>query len=359
MAQIVFNTVCGVDGTIQLRDNPFMDFWRMAFKMNKKRVPIRFNENSIKSITRMNPKTFIRDPERKSEYVNTVNSAINSLINNGYSWTRGLLPNHPESSDLNNIHRGFTTYMLTHSHDRLGISRENLIRLKWILPNLNSHHYTQFMLRAWDSNWRSIDEIAGYHDRFYELALPYLEAINAYVHRIESYHRYSTTQADWNNAYISGLPANIDAVECPCIEWSLKGLDGCSDAVKTDWNFGEFRSLDMSIYDSGPEYNVYDLKNILGKDYETALWDDDDPVEWDISNTFNTTKGSLEIRPWQHHLTHTTIKPWLRARGMPDGDFICAPISIGSISQAWIREFCYVEQGTHRDMRITEADLIE
>lgn len=359
MAQIVFNTVAGIDGTIQLRDNPFMDFWRMAFKMNKRRVPIRFNENSIKSITRMNPDTWARDPEKKSEYVNRVNSAINSLINNGYAWTRGTLPLHPLSRDLNNIHRGFTTYMLTHSHDTLGISRENLIRLKWILPNLNSHHYTQFMLRAWDSNWRSIDEIPGYHDRFYELALPHLEAINAYVHRIESYHRYSTTQADWNNAYISGLPANIDAVECPCIEWSLKGEDGCSDAVKTDWNFGEFRSLDMSIYDSGPEYNVYDLKNILGKDYETALWDSDDPLEWDISNTFNTTKGSLEIRPWQHLLTHNTIKPWLRARGCPDGDFICAPISIGSISQAWIREFCYVERGNHRDMRITEADLIE
>ena len=41
MAQIVFNTVAGIDGTIQLRDNPFMDFWRMAFKMNKRRVPIR------------------------------------------------------------------------------------------------------------------------------------------------------------------------------------------------------------------------------------------------------------------------------------------------------------------------------
>ena len=79
-----------------------------------------------------------------------------------------------------------------------------------------------------------------------------------------------------------------------------------------------------------------------------------------ISNTFNTTKGSLEIRPWQHHLTNTTSKPWLRAKGMPDGDFICAPISIGSISQAWIREFCYREQGKpYRDMRITEADLIE
>ena len=358
MAQIVFNTVSGVDGVITLRDNVFMDFWRMAFKMNKRRVPIRFNENSIKSVVPHVSNDEILSAPVNSSWVDTVNSNINSLINSGYAWTRGELSYNCTNVDLNRIHRGFTTYMLTHTHDTLAISPEDLVRLKWIMPNLNSHHYSQFMLRAYDASYVNKDEESGYLERFFSTAVPHLEAINAYVHRIES-DMFKPRMASWNNAYISSLPANIDRVETPCLEWSLKGEDGCSDAVKTDWNFGEFRSMDMDIYSSDPQYNVYDLKNILGKDYETAYWDGDDPLEWDVSNTFNTTKGSCEIKPWQHHLTNTAIKPWLRSYGAPDADHICSPIAIGWIDPAWIAEFCYSMGGGDRDMRITEADLIE
>jgi hypothetical protein len=44
---------------------------------------------------------------------------------------------------------------------------------------------------------------------------------------------------------------------------------------------------------------------------------------------------------------------------VPDADHICSPIAIGSIDPAWIAEFCYSMGGGDRDMRITEADLIE
>ena len=117
------------------------------------------------------------------------------------------------------------------------------------------------------------------------------------------------------------------------------------------------------IYSSDPQYNVYDLKNILGKSYETAWLNYDNPLNWDVTNTFNTTKGGFEIKPYQSEWTRNFIRPWAHEFDMPVEDHIIAPISIGTIDVEWLHQHCYTDNindlESMNQTSIVKVDLVE
>ena len=127
------------------------------------------------------------------------------------------------------------------------------------------------------------------------------------------------------------------------LDWNSKGKDQVTDDIVCDWDFAGLLKVDSDICSSDPKYNVYDLKNILGKDYEKAYKDYDNPANWDVTNTYNTTKGGFEIRPWQSYTTNWIIRPWVQTYGLPTDDRHIAPITLGHISEAWMEEHFFTQ----------------
>ena len=363
MARILFSLATGIDGEIQLRDNKFMDFWKMVFSRHKRLLSLRSDKPVVKVVEKFSytdmdtviRDNFIHNKPLHSENVLIVNAAIESIISKGYDWSCGYLNEASGTTDCNRIHRGFTTYMLTKSTDSLGISTDNLIKLKYLQPNLNYASLIPFLLRDLNDLLLHPDDI-DYSSFETQLEEP-LHTINAYVHRIENTSLLSKRWLTVVDAYLASLD-NVKQVITPSCEWDSKGPDGCTDITKVDWNFGDLRNTD--IYSSDPQYNVYDLKNILGKDYECAYYDYDNPQSWDVTNTFNTTKGGFEIKPWQSLVTRDFVKPWCAEYSVPTEDKFVAPIAIGSIDPRWLREHCMFSSVTDiEDKIITAVDLIE
>ena len=155
MARILFSLATGIDGEIQLRDNKFMDFWKMVFSRHKRLLSLRSDKPVVKVVEKFSytdmdtviRDNFIHNKPLHSENVTIVNAAIESIISKGYDWSCGYLNEASGTTDCNRIHRGFTTYMLTKSTDSLGISTDNLIKLKYLQPNLNYASLIPFLLR--------------------------------------------------------------------------------------------------------------------------------------------------------------------------------------------------------------------
>ena len=116
----------------------------------------------------------------------------------------------------------------------------------------------------------------------------------------------------------------------------IKSQDAVTDLCKVDYNMEDL-SNDYGSLD--PQYNVYDLKCITGKDYYRAWIDYDDPSEWDVVNNNHTTKGGFEIAPWTSHLYHTYIVPWVKRYNMPHEDKYVAPVPIGTADKSTIDLF--------------------
>ena len=59
----------------------------------------------------------------------------------------------------------------------------------------------------------------------------------------------------------------------PNLDWNAKLEDGVTDSMHLDWNFESALNQAFAHVVSGIKQgcNVWDLKNILGKDYENLL----------------------------------------------------------------------------------------
>lgn len=367
MSKVVFELSNGVDGEIVLREGDFMEFWKFVFKRNNTQLGPRSDKN-CNSI-------FVDVPEQESQRYQTelwsstldarishaqrVNTAIDNLLEMGFAWSSGRADQHSHNTECNRIHRAFTTSMLSRSTDDFGLSREKLIEIKHRQPNFN-HGDALYFLNFIVENFELIDFNSNKFD-LYQRAVPQLHEINAYIHKIEDGSIASDRSYLIAKTHLQSV--NRLAGWWPNLDWNSKKDDGCTDSSRIDFNFADLRTMDTSIYSSDPQYNVYDLKNILGKDYETAWLNYDDPVNWDVTNTFNTTKGGFEIKPYQSQWTNQYIKPWAASYGVPAEDNIVAPISIGSISEQWLHEHCYTDQPQTLEQkaqqRIVRVDLIE
>lgn len=379
MARLEFSLSNGVEGTIQLRDGMFMDFWKYAHKRNKRVFGVRKDKNVRSGFVytdssrweTVKREYYLNSTTERNQYITLVNTAIDNLKALGYEWNRGYMPDNPTEEHCNWIHRGFTTYMLTGCTDTLNYTHKQKLELIYGMFNLNNIN-RYWLIRSIDPSlrdWIHQDNDAfGGANHFHNTAMWELHAINTYTHRIEDSSIMNTRSFEQFNSFVDNtltpkLGKKIFGMTLPNLDWNSKTSDGCTDSSRCDWNFSEIRLEDPDMYDNSPQYNVYDLKNILGKDYEKCWYDGDDPTEWDICNTFNTTKGGFEIRPHQHHLTQNFIRPFVESHGIHYDDRWIAPISIGTISDSWLEQHCYFMDPetyeTHHKYSITEVELIE
>jgi hypothetical protein len=152
-----------------------------------------------------------------------------------------------------------------------------------------------------------------------------------------------------------GVRCNI-----PILDWNSKNpLDKITDASKLDYNLGDAANWAV---DNDPYWNVYDLKNILGKDYLEAYHNYDDPGEWDVCNHAKTTKGGFEIRPHMHHVVNKVLVPWIKDWGYHAFPENVSPIQIGHIDERELFAMCAASESNSWDVshnHIVKVDLVE
>ena len=162
MSKVVFELSDGVDGEIQLRDNAFMDFWKMVFTRNNKLLGPRQDVIIGNSMSRpiddpIPAKRFIRQKNIRSSMksakefhancVAEVNKSIDDLEKAGWPWRHGKLNSESAWDDCNRIHRGFTTYFWSGVTDHLDIPFDKLIYLK--TQHINFRAYESKFLIPW------------------------------------------------------------------------------------------------------------------------------------------------------------------------------------------------------------------
>tara|TARA_B110000908_G_C10194382_1_gene422156 strand:- start:79 stop:1203 length:1125 start_codon:yes stop_codon:yes gene_type:complete len=373
MSKVLFSLSNGVDGEIQLRDNDFVEFWKFVFKRNQKLLGVRrdkpveqrhfiydtSNEKQYWNTFNINvEKRWTDTIDIRQDFVNKINTSIDAIKSSGFNWQGGYINMNSKNEDCNRIHRCFTTFHLTKTTDTLNLSDDQKREIKYKMANLNQSD-AWYYIKYLDP---TLVNVFDNHDLFskYMTIEDDLHTINAYVHRIEDHGILSKNTWTVMKQFLEMQSST--SMFLPALDWNSKGQDGCTDSLRIDFNFSDMRSQDLTMYSSDDAYNVYDLKNILGKDYETAWYNNDDPREWDVCNSFNTTKGGFEVRPYQSLLTKNYIKPWVDSYNFPSDDHIISPIAIGSIDQDWLREHCYSniadDLSNKNSLTISAVDLV-
>ena len=360
MARLLITLENGADSEIELLDNKFMEFWKMVFLRHKSHIPFRHSDRKEKYAghkhqvwekTQEQVKNWYETEtlELKQKLVNRVNTAIDGLHEENIQWTRGKLDIHCNKADCNRLHRGFTTLSFTHMWtDHIALTSEQIMSIKRRYLNMNAHNCwpNQFNdVKGWSvpTSNRPPDMYTDREKvtRVYEL----LHEINAAIHNIEDKCLYNGRTEILREHYY-----NFYDVQCmlvPNLDWNAKLEDGVTDSVHLDWNFDS--ALNPAFYSVVPAIeqgcNVWDLKNILGKDYQTCYRDYDNPVNLDITNTVGTTKGGFTINPAFINLYDTILEPWLESFGKLEHKAMYFPIPVGKLDERFIKQHFTIKGG--------------
>jgi len=369
LKRVVFSLANGVDGEITLADNLFTEFWSMVFQRHVSSLPIRTSSTNPDFVEGVRFKRIgvlesdhYQQPhiaEIRQQLVEQVNGHILELQQLGIDWQAGVLPAMPDFADLNRVHRAFTTLIFTHvSTSRVEMTTDQLQAHKLKYFNMNVNNGWPYWFPEYDL--AGVPEpVTGEVGRQAEQVL---HLINSGVHEIENRVIYNPRRQIHNQAVVEQLPADVQDVIGPKLDWAAKLADGCTDSQKLDWNY-ESAYTDAVFSTHDWDLNVYDLKNILGKDYHTCYLDHDDPYNFDITNTVGTTKGGFEILPGYELYHKNILRPWMREWGFDPRDSITRPIPIGRIDPVFLLEHFTILEGQdpdqrNRDMRIVALDLI-
>lgn len=362
--RILFSLANGQDGEIELADGIWIDFWCMVFKRNHQLFEIRGKKikqprGHMYSATA----EWQQDPQEskqlKAEYREVINQCIDRILELGGDWQVGYMPEDPDWSDTNRIHRGFTTLNLTrHVTSDLGLTPEQIVLFKTQRYNTNlTHTYPHFFRSL---GFQVPDKPTHISPEAHEEIGDCCHTINAYVHHIENRCFDQDRLIEHNNFILE--ESGKQSVFCGSLDWDAKAEDGVTDSERLDFNYAStFNQAISSSWDKN--LNVYDLKNILGKDPYTCWLNYDNPVNVDIVPTVGTTKGGFTINPYTRQFHTQVIKPWLRECGHPMSDGLhCSP-AIGRIDPLqYTRLFEFDHPASHEeklDLRFTSIDLLE
>lgn len=357
MARLLISLANGADGEIELFDNKFIEFWKMVFLRHQSCIPFRNSNNERKWCGRlhqawnMQPKDYETDAklEHKQNLVNRVNTSIDGLHEENVQWTRGKLDMHCTREDLNRIHRGFTTLSFTHLWtDHLAMTYDQIWSIKKRYLNMNAHN-------CWPNQFNDVKgfEIPQNHfpkadkyphaqvARIYE----YLHEINAAVHNIEDKCLYNSRKLNLVEYYYKHY--DVQCMLKPDLDWNAKLNDGVTDSMHLDWNFDS--ALSQAWHSIVPSIeqgcNVWDLKNILGKDYETCYIDEDNPINLDITNTVGTTKGGFTINGAFTNMYNDVLEPWLESFGRLGHKAMYFPIPVGVLDERFLKQHFTIKGG--------------
>lgn len=358
MAQVVFELASGRDGTIQLRDCKFVDAWKEVFTRNNKNLGVRPPTNRGQTYNRDNDAERKRRHYQAPKYIQLQATAVQmaadgiaGIQNISLPWTRSMPRFGLEWSEANDIHRGFTTLSITMCTDRVELTHADKNELMIKQPDYHGVAGREFLLRYSKTPPHSrMESDLPLRQHFHDCA----HKINSGIHKAE---KYISTQRELDifSSIFPGKKCNI-----PLLDWNNKASDNITDAVRADHELGDTARWAV---DNDPYWNVYDLKNILGKDYLTAYFNYDDPGEWDVCNSFKTTKGGFEILPHMHRVVNDILVPWIRDdwnyHAFPEN---VSPIQIGHIDEQELIDMCTPNESNSWDIshnHITKVDLVE
>lgn len=364
--RILFSLANGRDGEIELADGIWIDFWCMVFKRNQQLFEIRGSQDhnprgqmySELAEWQPHPDTAAR---LIVEYRDIINTSIQSILELGGDWQVGYMPEQPDWSDTNRIHRGFTTLNLSrHATSDFALTPEQIVLFKQQRYNTNiTHtypHYFRSLGFTVPDKPAITDDNLPVHNQIADLC----HTINAYVHHMEN---RCFVQDRWRTKNEHVLhQSGHHSVFCASLDWEAKLADGVTDSAKLDFNYASaFNQAISSSFDSS--LNVYDLKNILGKDPYTCWLNHDNPVNIDIVNTVGTTKGGFEIKPYDRRFHTEVIKPWLKESGHPMSDGYHRSPAIGRIDPDQYTELFEFDHPVLNEqkqgLRFNHVDLLE
>lgn len=261
--------------------------------------------------------------EYKDTQEETRNNAVDEINLAIDEWNE-LIPDHPFPhrafygmgwKQTNLIHRAFTTSMRSKGTFDLGMSRQELLDLKYhdnYVEVLRDPVYRVFPPTTSADKFMHLQE----HD-VYTL----LERINKYVHVYED--------NSWSKIASDASPQ--EAIDCCYLEteWDTYNPDGSKTYhfERIPREYREYCNYDPTDVD------VYICKNITGKDYIQAYQEDDDPLQWDIVN-MDHINGGFTVDPnrflykW---LYSDTTKKWLNDNDMPFDLSILQPPALGKV----------------------------
>ena len=369
MSKVVFELATGVDGTVELRDCMFVDWWKHVFKLNK---PIGIRQKRMTCYYRdikhpfKGPAELWMDgleaqhnlQEFEQKNIDLINKGIDEIIELGLPWNRERPYMGMNWKITNDIHRGFTTLDLTNTESKIELDHETKCKMMWKQYNFHDKNGREFLTQFSKMDDTEIPKERQKND-WIESFEASVHQINSGVHNIEDGARVSERRLRLG---FEVFPEAEYPVIFPNLDWQSKDPeDNRTDRVKVDYNLSEMANW---ACDNNPHWNVYDLKNILGKDYLNAYCDYDDPGEWDVCNHFKTTKGGFEILPHMHKLVNDVFVPWIQSFGYPADPMFISPIQIGHIDENWLLEFCTarsIEENKKQDEHnhIINVELID
>lgn len=145
--------------------------------------------------------------------------------------------------------------------------------------------------------------------------------INTVVHQLE---RYMITQ---HKKSLSVHPAKRFELEFDCFNTSADSKIMAREAILP------IQPQDDLYYSDSTEYDVWVGKDILGKDYMAAFFDNDDPTEWDVSGIqWYTGKIEIDMTPctFVDKIRSREVAQWLAQHGL-DYSPRMAGIPLGNI----------------------------
>ena len=238
--------------------------------------------------------------------------------------------------ECNEIHRFFTTS--ANSYKNFAISqkqKEELFREK-INKQPTEFCYRQKFLSMLKDVYK-VDEEKDFLDSL-------LHKINSEVHRYED--MCLSSERSTHIGDLCGWASNTRILD---IDWDNKGHNGESLRDIRRWTTNETdseeKSLEKTVKDGeyhkdildclsvNTEFNVYQIKDIKGKDYALSYQQYDNPTNWDITSTMTVNGGfTLDIdSAYPKFYNSELFKNWLKEYGHPYNPRIFGLIPIGTI----------------------------
>ncbi len=292
---------------IELLQNKFVDSWYRAFINNLHLNRWTRDQTLMLNRGRHIMSTHTQHINDAKMIVDKINASIRTVESlTGKKWL-GYAYVGMSWETTNYLHRGFTTSMIT-GFKTPYLSKE----LRNEIADMKKNVVTHYQLAEFILNHKTFDDFYQLGDNISDEFLNALEKINAYIHMYEVTYLRSSRAEESTSLYTNeqdrpsgGIAFDID----------IKTIDGNSHSKP----YEEPVQANLSQFAfNGPEYNVYALKKILGKDYLTAYFQFDDPSAWDISNSM-IIDGSFEIdyNENYNYLYNTSgFKHWIENYGL-------------------------------------------
>jgi len=359
VAKILVSLTNGSDAEIVLRNNDYVQRWCEIMLHNKPRAQQVCRSAMSTRSCNLEEIFFRGNQMSKSSAISKVNQSLEWLDQNIHALPYRLTEDYT-SDQLNQIHRCFTTGSCTQvTFDADVLTYDQMMLLKEYRPNLNDYAKSPL------ANMLHTDFIvSNYKLQEY---MHHLHTVNAYIHHLENatmsprarslVWQHSAASDDEKNKKINDHDKMLKYTTAVSMDWLAKTDDGVTDAIKLDYHIDTDAIESCASFD--PQYNVIDLKCILGKDYHTAYIDYDNPLQWDITNNNNTTKGAFTILYSNIFSDVFNDTQWFAQCDMPIEEHIVAPMRIGTIDQKFLDDNKQLFDHTNDDVTIQSVELLQ